>query len=45
MPFNMSTITVAEIGGVEYIFKYLGVYLPYMTLMLIGTVAGIIGII
>ena len=42
---NHSPQEVEEIGGIRYLYKYLGVYLPYMILMSVGTVAGIIGIV
>ncbi len=45
MVMNHSPQEVEEIGGIRYLYKYLGVYLPYMILMSVGTVAGIIGIV
>jgi hypothetical protein len=40
--FNDS-ITFEHIGGIEYLRKYLDVYLPYIIITSIGSFVGIIG--
>lgn len=35
--------TIENVGGLEFFFKHLGIYLPYTVLTGLGTIAGIIG--
>ena len=41
---NGSSYVYDEIGGLPYILKYLGIYIPYSALSFIGIFVGIAGI-
>jgi len=38
------TNSTEEIGGIEFLYRHLGIFLPYIILTSIGTIIGTLGI-
>jgi hypothetical protein len=47
MAINLTMVMInstEEIGGIEFLYRHLGIYLPYIILTSIGTIIGTLGI-